>query len=102
MEEEPKKPDWLKDTNETVTTSLGGLSFQKALLEKSVLAAKESGIENEDILRQTAFNIYYGQLNLKSLDRIKNNIVFWFWITAGWILVAIAGVLGIGAVSSFF
>jgi hypothetical protein len=30
MEEQPKKPDWLKDTNETVTTSLGGLSFQKA------------------------------------------------------------------------
>ena len=93
---------------------LGGIKFDKKLLDNSVAAAKESGIENEDLLKQTAFQIYYGEpqlrsnnriknnvvkyseLQLQSTNRIKNNVAFWFWITAGWILIAIAGVLGIG------
>ncbi len=98
MKKEPQLPNWLKETDESATVNLGGITFHKGLLEKSVLAAKESGIENEDILKLTAFNIYHGQRNLKLMTRIKNNVIFWFWITAGWILVLIAGSLGLGAI----
>jgi hypothetical protein len=99
MSTEPSKPNWLKETNESQTVNLGGITFQKELLEKSVLAAKESGIENEDILKQTAFNIYHSQRSLKLMTRIKNNVIFWFWITAGWFLILLAGTLGISAIT---
>ena len=99
MNEEPKKPNWLKDTDETLTVNLGGITFQRRLLENCVLAAKEAGIENEDVLKQTAFNIYYGQRNLKLITRIKNNIIFWFWILFGWTLILLAGALGVTAIA---
>lgn len=102
MKKEPQLPNWLKETDESATVNLGGITFHKGLLEKSVLAAKESGIENEDILKLTAFNIYHGQRNLKLMTRIKNNVIFWFWITAGWILIALLGGLGIGVLSQLF
>tara|TARA_B110000090_G_C12929189_1_gene272806 strand:+ start:83 stop:427 length:345 start_codon:yes stop_codon:yes gene_type:complete len=98
MDQEPKKPDWLKDPD----VSLGGIPFNKELLEKAIKAAKESGIENEDILKQTAFQLYNSMLLQKSVDRIKNNAVFWFWILFGWILVSIAGLMGLGLVSALF
>lgn len=89
----PKPPLPFKDFH------LGGIKFDKKLLDNCIAAAKESGIENEDILKQTAFQIYYGQRQYKSTDRIRNNVVFWSWITAGWIIITLGG---IGAVSSFF
>ena len=80
--------------------TLGGMKFDRKVLEKCVEAAKESGIVNEELLKQTAFQMYYGELKLKSINRIRNNVVFWFWITAGWILIALLGGLGIGVLSS--
>ena len=44
MSAESSKPNWLKDTDESQTVNLGGITFQKELLEKRVLAAKESGM----------------------------------------------------------
>jgi len=82
--------------------TLGGMKFDRKVLEKCVEAAKESGIVNEDLLKQTAFQMYYGELQLKSTNRIKGNVVFWFWITAGWMLIALLGGLGIGVISSLF
>jgi hypothetical protein len=82
--------------------NLGGMKFDRKVFEKCVEAAKESGIVNEDLLKQTAFQMYYGELQLKSTNRIKNNVVFWFWITAGWILIALLGGLGIGVLSQLF
>ncbi|MDC0376668.1 hypothetical protein OAM98_02565 [Schleiferiaceae bacterium] len=82
--------------------TLGGMKFDKRVLEKYIEAAKESGIENDDLLKQTAFQMYYAELQLKSTNRIRNNVVFWFWITAGWIILAVLGGLGIGIISRLF
>lgn len=100
-ENQPPLPEWMKNAHQ-YELYLGGMKFERKVLEKCVEAAKESGIENEDLLKQTAFQMYYGELQLKSTNRIKNNVVFWFWITAGWILVALLGSLGIGIISQLF
>ena len=110
-QQKPKAPYSSKDY-----VPFGWKTINKELFEKAVEAAKESGIENEDILKQTAFQIYnsmllqkfverikYDSMLLqKSVDRIKNNAVFWFWILFGWILVSIAGLMGLGLVSALF
>lgn len=101
-ENKPPLPEWMKNA-EKYEIYLGGMKFDRKILEECIAAAKESGIVSEDLLKQTAFQMYYGELQLKSTNRIKNNVVFWFWITAGWILVAIlGGSLGIGIISQLF
>ena len=100
-ENQPPLPEWMKNAHQ-YELYLGGMKFERKVLEKCVEAAKECGIENEDLLKQTAFQMYYGELQLKSTNRIKGNVVFWFWITAGWILIALLGGLGIGVISSLF
>lgn len=76
--------------------TLGGIKFEQALWEQSLSAARETGIKNEEILSQTSFQIYYNELQLKSINRIRNNVVFWFWVTAGWILLVGGSAVGLG------
>lgn len=97
----PPIPEWMKNS-EKYEIYIGGMKFDRRVLERCVDAAEESGIDDPNLLKQTAFQMYYGELLLKAINRIKSNVVFWFWITAGWVLVLMAGALGLGAISSLY
>ena len=66
-------------------------TINKELFEKAVEAAKESGIKNEDILNQTAFQLYNSMLLQKSVDRIKIITGFWSLILLVGLFASILG-----------
>ena len=49
-ENQPPLPEWMQNAHQ-YELYLGGMKFDRKVLEKCVEAAKESGIENEDLLK---------------------------------------------------